>query len=1077
MIVNTTFSSNSLSTEQTPITPYVSGSDGTPYDKYDINRMIESFVKRVKIRPHPEQLSYETMYFKSQKVEICKFGDIPNWIIKEITINNGIIDSLNCLDLSKYTFRLLWDFTDLNTVFPDNQLNGVTFPTGNEYTDVPFFCLIKKDETKIEKAIFLRALFRDVFMKFFAQVAFWTNMGRVGVLEKYNVESKAEDPENFLGSTRYSTILCKILIEGDVEWSHAYLALSSDEKKIKFEFQDSSRNFEINIGYFMSSEINEADPSLTDSKSNVIKVEVLPELRQKYNLQSLSWFKELNVPCNFMLEFDSLYNFLNMLFVLKKNSQKEMLSEITNKKNKLSLKHDISLNVIEANFTASNMYTSPIYVEVCMHGSVFAKTTPVESSYGQLFWRENFTFKTDSNLTSIVLNLRLSSNSNLLGVVELNDYLLYNKEYKISGKEVKLPIFLPNNGFDYKPKMIGEVLLSLKHDWHFVHQPVQYYAMCDMFKEINMQSLVDYLYKENQIDNDSIVFEIGKSILNIQCQYNREKEFLNLAIEKEINDTIETLIVRKTAQPKEKTETTSNNNHIFNSLFRGNSLVTKMLESYFKEVGTEYLFIIFQPILQKIYTDNLNLEMDPKKLSKAFKESESQEYIDELLDHNYHKLCEYLNEFWNAIYKTTMDLPQVIKTQLKFIRTNLELFTIHDISDEELNHLVVNCISSFLFLRYFIPIILNPKMFNIVHTSPNETQRRTLTLVAKILLNISTQTMFGIKDPYLNKFNDFIKSKKTSVFEYYDKVTERVLDFTPKKYDYLVWRNDISLLYQYESDSIEYQCSRFVDLVIENDLNSKHFIGENKFLYDVKEIIYNENVVVSFPRNLKSHDLMSVASNEPQEFTFSKSKTHRRKSTYEIGQLSFENDAGTEVETDFQESMFELLGIDDHEPGMRSKRASKLEVESKDRFSKDLSTSNSDMIEVFSECHVLYSKKLRILKELQAKEIYKENLVDYLREQLFPNLVADMDLRLVTIKDNAVSETYNRRFKRLIFESDIVAEDLLGTYIVYGDRNKKIRKSIDKNTDVTGHDLKESHSSTKMITRSISKFFSKKSQS
>jgi len=39
-----------------------------------------------------------------------------------------------------------------------------------------------------------------------------------------------------------------------------------------------------------------------------------------------------------------------------------------------------------------------------------------------------------------------------------------------------------------------------------------------------------------------------------------------------------------------------------------------------------------------------------------------------------------------------------------------------------------------------------------------------------------------------------------------------------------------------------------------------------------------------------------------------------------------------------------------------------------------------------------------------------------------------------------------------------------------------MRQSIDKNTDVTGVEVKESHSSTKMITRSISRFFGKKSQ-
>ncbi|SGZ37890.1 uncharacterized protein HGUI_00090 [Hanseniaspora guilliermondii] len=1077
MIGNTSISSNATINEQTPITPYVSGSEGTPYDKYDVYRMIESFVKRTKIKHHSEHPSYETMYLNSQKVEICKYNNIPNWTIQELTINDGIIEPLDNLDLSKYTFRLLRDFTDLSVVFPEAQIKHVTFPSGNEYTDVPFFCLIKKSETRVEKAIFIRALFRDVFMKLFTQFAFWTNMGRVGVLEKYHIGNNHKILDDNLKKVNYLTIPCKAKILDEPHWNDIQLSLSSDEQKMTFLFKDNSKDFEITIAYFMRSEINECDPSLTGTKRNVIKFEVLPELRQKYNLESLSWFKENNIPNKFMIEFDSLYNFLNMLFVLKENSQQEVLSESINKKNKMTLKHEINLNVIEANFTASNMYTSPIYVEVCMHDSVFAKTTPVESSYGQLFWRENFTFKTDSNLTQIILKLRLSSNDSVLGLIELNDYILFNKEYRVSPKEVKLPVFFSNNSSEHKPRLIGEILLSFKHDWHFVQQPVQYYAICDLFRSINMQSLVDYLYKENQIDNDSIIFEIGKSILNIQCSYNREREFLNLIIEKEINDTIETLIVRKTTLSKDKTNKPSNNNHIFNSLFRGNSLVTKILESYFEEVGTEYLFIIFQPILQKIYTDNLNLEMDSKKLSKAFKDNESSEFIEKLLDHNYHKLCEYLNEFWNAIYKSTMDLPQVIKTQLKFIRTNLELFTVHDISEKELNHLIVNCISSFLFLRFFIPIILNPKMFHIVRVSPNETQRRTLTLISKILLNLSTQTMFGIKDPYLNRFNDFIKSKQTEVYDYYDKVTERVLDFTPKKFDYLVWRNDITLLYKYETDSVEYQCSRFIDLIIENDLNSKSFIGENKFLYDVKEIVYNENVIVGFPRNLKSHDLLSITSNKPQEFTFSKSKAHRRKSTYEIGQLLFENDAGTQVESDFQESMFELLGIDDQETGVKSKRASKLEVDSSNCFSKNLSAHNNDISEVFSECHALYSKKLRTLKELQSKDIYKENLLNYLREQLFPNLVADMNQRTIALKDIALSETYDRRFKRLIFESDIVAEDLLGSYIVYGDKSRKSRHSQGRKYKAVGVEAKETNSSTKMITRSISRFFSKKSHS
>lgn len=58
-------------------------------------------------------------------------------------------------------------------------------------------------------------------------------------------------------------------------------------------------------------------------------------------------------------------------------------------------------------------------------------------------------------------------------------------------------------------------------------------------------------------------------------------------------------------------------------------------------------------------------------------------------------------------------------------------------------------ISAFIFLRFFVPAVLNPKLFSLVDTPPDPKSQRALTLVAKSLQGLANFSSFGLKESFM----------------------------------------------------------------------------------------------------------------------------------------------------------------------------------------------------------------------------------------------------------------------------------------------------------------------------------------
>eukprot|EP01092_Planopodium_desertum_P000331 TRINITY_DN10464_c1_g2_i1.p1 TRINITY_DN10464_c1_g2~~TRINITY_DN10464_c1_g2_i1.p1 ORF type:complete len:209 (+),score=21.93 TRINITY_DN10464_c1_g2_i1:51-629(+) len=68
----------------------------------------------------------------------------------------------------------------------------------------------------------------------------------------------------------------------------------------------------------------------------------------------------------------------------------------------------------------------------------------------------------------------------------------------------------------------------------------------------------------------------------------------------------------------------------------------------------------------------------------------------------------------------------------------------------------IRAIGGFIFLRYICPAIVSPTTFGLVKVDGTEQAKRALTLVAKVVQNMSNEVKFGAKEKSLFFMNTFI---------------------------------------------------------------------------------------------------------------------------------------------------------------------------------------------------------------------------------------------------------------------------------------------------------------------------------
>ncbi|KAJ5041126.1 uncharacterized protein L3040_005679 [Drepanopeziza brunnea f. sp. 'multigermtubi'] len=193
-----------------------------------------------------------------------------------------------------------------------------------------------------------------------------------------------------------------------------------------------------------------------------------------------------------------------------------------------------------------------------------------------------------------------------------------------------------------------------------------------------------------------------------------------------------------------------------NLLFRGNSLLTQALDFYMRRVGKEYLEEVLSEKINGINTMNPECEVDPSRISHA-----------DDLDKNWTLLTALTTDIWESIAGSAQRCPPELRQILKYIRAVTE-----DRYGDFLRTTAYTSVSGFLFLRFFCPALLNPKLFGILPDHPQPKAQRSLTLIAKSLQALANLSHFGQKEIWMEPMNRFLTAHRQGIKEFLDSICD-----------------------------------------------------------------------------------------------------------------------------------------------------------------------------------------------------------------------------------------------------------------------------------------------------------------
>lgn len=454
------------------------------------------------------------------------------------------------------------------------------------------------------------------------------------------------------------------------------------------------------------------------------------------------------------------------------------------------------------------------YAEVRLDGEVRAKTA-VKAETSNPFWREEFDFPDlPPVLSSASIHLRtrnpgqidwtlipdgtsdhIHEDINLLslgGNIELSPLdLTYGKVDlrlddldRATDTEKWWPV---SNGSD---DVVGEVLMKVRIEELVVLAAQDYSALSELLHAFS-NGLTNQIAQRAHAELRRLS-EIMLNIFQVSAQASDwimslvEDEIDNIHKESPVsrfryghriasNDSFESGIEREVlVRDLGKSATVE-----ANLLFRGNSLLTKALDLHMRRLGKEYLEETLSERMRDINESDPECEVDPNRVRNP-----------EDLQRNWRNLIALTETVWRAIAASASRCPPELRMIFRHIRACAE-----DRYGDFLRTVAYSSVSGFLFLRFFCPAVLNPKLFDLlkgwslhkgqnldftcVHKianrypsidHPRPRAQRTLTLITKALQTLANLTTFGSKEPWMEPMNAFLNTHRQEFRDFVDTV-------------------------------------------------------------------------------------------------------------------------------------------------------------------------------------------------------------------------------------------------------------------------------------------------------------------
>jgi len=193
------------------------------------------------------------------------------------------------------------------------------------------------------------------------------------------------------------------------------------------------------------------------------------------------------------------------------------------------------------------------------------------------------------------------------------------------------------------------------------------------------------------------------------------------------------------------------------TLFRSNSMASKMLKFYSKLVGLQYLwntlsndiFLLMERTKGEEAAD-FTFELDP-----VIKPDEEDVRV------NKYQLLLTAQKVLSTIIRSLDEVP----VEFRVICTHL---------GREVHNRFPNskytAIGGFIFLRFFNPAINLPESYGLSRHPPSKEARRVFVLITKTLQSLSNSIKLGGKEPYMVVLNDFIDENQDGINAFFDDI-------------------------------------------------------------------------------------------------------------------------------------------------------------------------------------------------------------------------------------------------------------------------------------------------------------------
>ncbi|KZT44371.1 Rho GTPase activation protein [Sistotremastrum suecicum HHB10207 ss-3] len=187
------------------------------------------------------------------------------------------------------------------------------------------------------------------------------------------------------------------------------------------------------------------------------------------------------------------------------------------------------------------------------------------------------------------------------------------------------------------------------------------------------------------------------------------------------------------------------------AIFRSNTDLSAAVDEVMKLYGKDWLEASIGPVVRQLIQERVTIELEPSKTSKGIKE----------YDQNVKTLVLWLSHFWKRIWAAREECPPELRELFSFVRKIVD----QKFSLEQSNARW-QCVSAFAFLRYIVPAIISPDLFNLCHGQPNGTAKTTLIHISKTLQKLANLKTSVDKEEFNRSVKEFLQSHVPVMIDY-----------------------------------------------------------------------------------------------------------------------------------------------------------------------------------------------------------------------------------------------------------------------------------------------------------------------